>query len=107
MLHDAYHRCIAWAVIGFNLIGTSNAQAIACSDLKHDVDEVSSLTIKSSSQVGSESLSFPRVKPLTNQIPLCRVQGTVGYSLNKSIGVEVWLPSSDDWNGRYIVVGMT
>lgn len=52
-----------------------------------------------------ELLGIPELA-VTNQIPLCRVQAQVPYDLNDTIGVELWLPASAQWNGRYIAVGV-
>ena len=69
------------------------------------VADYSSFSITNSSRVSAQSVSFPALSTLTNELPLCRVKGQVGYGLNNSIGVEVWMPSADKWNGRYLVVG--
>ena len=34
--------------------------------------------------------------------PFCRVQGTI----EKEIGFELWLPSPDNWNGKYLGAGV-
>lgn len=98
--------CQVYMTLTLNFLGFSAAQVSACQDLALHVSGFSSFSITNSSQVGGQTISFPVAKNLTNNIPLCRVQGHVGYALNKSIGVEVWLPFADQWNGRYLVVGM-
>jgi hypothetical protein len=102
----APRMCQTYLTLALNIIGFCAAQGPACEDLTSHVGDFSSFSITNSSQIGGQALSFPTAKTLTNDIPLCRVKGQVGYGLNKSIGVEVWMPFADKWNGRYLVVGI-
>ena len=102
----APRMCHIYMTLALNYFSLSAAQGPACQDLALDVGGFSSFRITNSSQVAGQTISFPSAKTLTNDIPMCRVQGQVGYALNKSIGVEVWLPLADRWNGRYLVVGI-
>lgn len=82
---------------------TSQVQAQSqCSDIASLVSSVSPLKITNSSHIATNFLNFTGAEG-SNNMPLCRVQGQVGYGLNNSIGVEVWLP--DNWNGKYVAVG--
>jgi len=38
-------------------------------------------------------------------VPFCRVGGVLAPTGDSHIGFEVWLPLSENWNGRYIGVG--
>lgn len=102
----APRMCQVYMTLALNIIGYCAAQGPACEDLASHVGGFSSFSITNSSQVGGQTITFPTAKTLTNDVPLCRVQGQVGYGLNKSIGVEVWMPFADKWNGRYLVVGI-
>lgn len=102
----APRMCQIYIALALHTVGFSAAQAPACEDLAMYVGDLSSFTITNSSQVEAETISFPTLSTLTNKLPLCRVKGQVGYGLNSSIGVEVWMPSTDKWNGRYLVVGI-
>ncbi|OQV07530.1 hypothetical protein CLAIMM_11953 [Cladophialophora immunda] len=81
------------------------AQQVSCTDLTSQAGDSSSLAITNATEVAPQTLSFALFGPYTNEVPLCRVQGNVRYGLNKSEGIELWLPPSSLWNGRYLVVG--
>ncbi|KAK5049973.1 hypothetical protein LTR84_004092 [Exophiala bonariae] len=97
--------CQLYMTLALNALQCFAAQGHACEDLAMHVADYSSFSITNSSQVSAQSISFPSLSTLTNELPLCRVKGQVGYGLNNSIGVEVWMPSAEKWNGRYLVVG--
>ena len=42
---------------------------------------------------------------VVNKLPFCRVTGSVTYAGNESVGIELWLPTQRDYNGRYMAVG--
>ena len=96
----------------FLLLGSSRAQSTACSGLAGQLGHYSSLSITKASlvngqgiaQVIAQSLNITDV-PATNMTGVCRVQAAVAYDLNHTISVELWLPPSKQWNGRYIAVG--
>lgn len=41
-----------------------------------------------------------------NAVPVCRLFGNVPYAGNNSVIFELWLPSTEKYNGRFLVVGM-
>lgn len=40
-----------------------------------------------------------------NAVPVCRLFGNVPYAGNNSVIFELWLPSTEKYNGRFLVVG--
>ncbi|KIX92482.1 uncharacterized protein Z520_11802 [Fonsecaea multimorphosa CBS 102226] len=92
-------------LLSIHLIQYCAAQQVSCTDLISQAGDSSSLAITNATQVGPQTLSFALLGPSTNEVPLCRVQGIVRYALNKSEGIELWLPPPSLWNGRYLVVG--
>lgn len=99
--------------LGLMLLSSSAAGAtgLSCSSLASQMGQFRSFAITNATPMSSqrlnagELLGIPELA-VTNQIPLCRVQAQVSYDLNDTIGVELWLPASDQWNGRYIAVGV-
>ena len=65
-------------------------------------------TITLTESAGPGAFQLPRARP-TSVAPLlpafCRVAATLKPSLDSDIKIEVWLPSSGAWNGKYLAAG--
>lgn len=89
------------------VIGSTAAQAVSCNDLPDHVSTgLSTLNIHSASEAAANDLNITQVTT-TNKFTLCRVQAEVAYGFNDTISVELWLPSPEFWNGRYLVIGLS
>jgi feruloyl esterase len=66
-------------------------------------------TITVTASAGPGPLQLPGGPPPTAGAPLlpafCRVAATLKPSSDSEIKVEVWLPSGNTWNGKYLAVG--
>lgn len=91
-----------WPLLSLYWLVKGVHSQVECSELAATVSQSSALSIINATVVAAQSLNLTAVK-VTNNVPICRVQGKIAYGLNNSIGIETWLP--EQWNGRYLVVG--
>ncbi|KAI1390757.1 feruloyl esterase [Hypoxylon trugodes] len=75
-----------------------------CSKFAHSLQKTGDhgATILNASYVPESSLN---VSGTLNTIPLCRLFGQVPYANNNSVGFELWLPTTEKYDGRIVVVG--
>ncbi len=48
---------------------------------------------------------FVNMPPQKINSPFCRIKAVSTPTTDSDIGIEVWLPDPDNWNGRYLAVG--
>ncbi|OAL26520.1 hypothetical protein AYO20_10089 [Fonsecaea nubica] len=94
------------------LLGLSTAQSTSCADIAGKLGHSTTLSIANASLVDGQNIAQfiaqtlnTTVVPTTTLTDVCRIQGEVAYDLNHTVSVELWLPSTRQWNGRYIAVG--
>src|SRR5580765_1937631 len=96
------HLAIAFGLVGCTLSGV--ADAATCESLSSlalpNTTITMALTVAPGSFVAPARGGGP-AQPLTDLPEFCRVQATLRPSADSNIKMELWLPSSSAWNGKF------
>jgi len=97
---------LAAFVLPSSVVAAPAASSSACANIAEKVPLGSVLSVSNATTVPVETnLTAITGAAGSNNYTLCRVQGQVVYGHNHSIGVELWLPAQQHWNGRFMAVG--
>ena len=90
-----------------SLIAPPDAAAAECEELTSLASEKVEITSARFVEAGSFTLEGGRGGP--RAVPdlggFCRVEATLRPVPGSEIGIELWMPSREDWNGKYLAVG--
>jgi feruloyl esterase len=92
----------SWAIATFVLIfvGTSaHLHGQSCEQLR-----ITNPSITVAKAIPTGAFTAPNGEAMANLPAFCRVAATLKPTTDSSIGIEVWLPTSN-WNGKYLAVG--
>ncbi|NDV01824.1 tannase/feruloyl esterase family alpha/beta hydrolase [Pseudoroseicyclus tamaricis] len=98
------HHLIAGAAIG--LASAAPAMAQDCAGLQ-DMG-LGAGTVSAAAAVEAGALQIPGrdgVQTLADAPALCRIEARLSSEEGSDIGMELWLPEPEAWNGRFVVVG--
>jgi hypothetical protein len=107
----AYNRDIGrtlLAVAGFGIVSfacQSSALAADCSSLAGKTFGAATIIGATSVSPPSSLLGMDPPVPVAINAAFCRVQGVIRPVADSDIRFEVWLPPTDEWNGKYLGVG--
>jgi feruloyl esterase len=107
------HRTCPVSVLSFLailLLSTVPAEA------QQSCDSLASLKILNATFTSTKSISPPWEIPATGgmfgtpagqkmSLPFCRIEGFLTPTSDSHIGFEVWLPTTDNWNGNFLAAG--
>ncbi|TLD04302.1 uncharacterized protein PgNI_11939 [Pyricularia grisea] len=94
--------CHSGILTAASLSGTSSSIE-NCSEFTASLSDLpTGSNILKSTFVPANSLT---VDGTNNTLPFCRIHGNVAYTANNTVNFQLWLPSKDDHNGDFLVVG--
>lgn len=108
-MHQPYRPVVLAAFLAAStLISFPAASQQACQDLKSV--KIPNITITSVT-AGSPGYELPPQTGFINtpaqsvQVPFCRVEAYSAPTGDSHIGLEVWLPVAENWNGNFLAAG--
>jgi len=110
MNHRTFQVALIFLFAGFALFSIPAAAQQPCESLKSV--QIRNITITSvtagspgyalSGQAGAMGGKVPARKI---QVPFCRIEAYSTPSSDSHIGIEVWLPAAENWNGKFLAAG--
>jgi len=109
----------AWVVVSMSILvtsvraetllaqgaGQSVAAARKCADLQGLGLGEAKIVTASFAYPPFDARSMSSVRTVVTNVPFCRLEVLATPVSRSHIGVEVWLPAPDSWNGRFLGVG--